>query len=168
MKSTEQTWEKGNILRVAHEGRFGFIKADNEEYESEIFVHISKFINTKAFPNVGERVRFYVVKTEKGLEARQVCVQVSRAFNSTDVTVLSLVRKKQIMRSSLCQTETTVGKFLERVIYSKLQYSFLTILLQKPGNTKMKHCRHKYLQWQIIFSVKKLLPIYTGVLYLLN
>ena len=77
VKLGQQTWEKGEIAKIIGEGAYGFIKPENKEYGQEIFVHIKNIVNTKLFPNVGERVRFYVIKTEKGFEARDVCVQVT-------------------------------------------------------------------------------------------
>ena len=79
---SQQIWEKGKIKKILDGGTYGFIEADNNDYKKEIFVHIRQFENTKSFPNVGERVRFFVIETEKGPEARQVCVQVPQASNS--------------------------------------------------------------------------------------
>jgi cold shock CspA family protein len=79
-QASQQTWEKGKIKNILGDGKYGFIEPDNRDYKKDIFVHIRHFVNTKSFPNIGERVRFYVITTEKGLEAREVCVQVQHHF----------------------------------------------------------------------------------------
>lgn len=77
VKVNQQIWEKGKIAKVTRDGSYGFIRSENKEYAGiDIFVHIRNILNTESFPNVGDPVRFYVIKTDKCPEARQVCVQV--------------------------------------------------------------------------------------------
>ena len=75
-------WEEGVVVRLSEGKDYGFITPDNKSYGADAFFHLRCLVNKGQFPNIGDRVQFYMSKTKKGYEANEIRVQVSLYTNS--------------------------------------------------------------------------------------
>ncbi|XP_028411583.1 uncharacterized protein LOC114534346 [Dendronephthya gigantea] len=76
--SDTQVTETGVVLRHSKDKTYGFIKADSTSYQNDIFFHLRCLAEKGSFPDIGQRVWFYVVETSKGLEANPLWVKMER------------------------------------------------------------------------------------------
>lgn len=63
------------VVRHGKDQQYGFIRADASSRETDIFFHRSSVVGTESLPNVGQRVRFCVAETEKGLRANTITLE---------------------------------------------------------------------------------------------
>ena len=75
-RAETQVKETGVVLRHSKDKTYGFIKPDRMSFQKDIFFHLRCLVDKGSFPDIGQRVWFYVVETSKGLEANPLWVRM--------------------------------------------------------------------------------------------
>lgn len=71
-RADTQARETGVVVRHSKDKTFGFIQADKKSLGKDIFFHLRCLLVKGDLPDIGQRVQFTVVKTDKGWEANGV------------------------------------------------------------------------------------------------
>ena len=75
-RTDAQVKETGVVLRHSKDKTYGFIKPDRMLFQKDIFFHHKNVVEEGSFPDIGQRVWFYVVETSKGPQANPLWVRM--------------------------------------------------------------------------------------------